>query len=645
MNRKQQILAAIVGLICLAASTSWTSSSVGTSAYPNTYTARLDGFREQTVALLSLIDQTDLATEQGKQTVRTAIRENRIALKSLDFWTRYLEPTAYKKLNGPLPVEWETEVFEKYEKPYRREGAGLTLAWLYLEEEAPGKDSLKALINAALNVTATYAVDSITRNLQSRDVFFLCNRLYLLNLAAIYTTGFECPDGEAVIPELRGMMQATSAIYTAYNQSFPTAPLSREYLSLYDQGLAFVKSQPADYTAFDHFSFIRDYVNPLFRMNSGMMREYEVSSRSLIDYALNKKATSIFDRDLYFAQSTKGIFHRVADPQALAEIDRLGKLLFYDPILSGNSQRACASCHKPTEYFTDTAIATAPHFNHTEALPRNTPSLISSPFNHLVMMDGKHLTLQEQNIGVITNAVEMSGTSAGEVLQRVMSCDEYRKGFKVLLQYTPQEAEVTMQHLVSAITLYYSKYGSHFAPFDNAITSKSSLDADAVRGFNLFMGKAQCGTCHFVPQFNGVKPPYIGSEFEVLGVPANKDFTAPSTDKGRWGINPAVETEHAFRTGTVRNAAHTAPYMHNGVFHTLEEVIDFYDAGGGAGRGLAVQNQTLSSDSLHLSKIEKGQLLAFIRSLNEAIPFEAAPTTLPRSRNKNLNNRVVGGVY
>jgi len=137
----------------------------------------------------------------------------------------------------------------------------------------------------------------------------------------------------------------------------------------------------------------------------------------------------------------------------------------------------------------------------------------------------------------------------------------------------------------------------------------------------------------------------VSSEFEVLGVPADKEFKELSVDKGRYGMNPATETDHAFRTGSLRNIAHTKPYMHNGVFTTLDEVIDFYDAGGGVGRGLKVANQTLSSDSLRLSKPEKQDLIAFIQSLDEQILFEAPPSKLPLSKYALLNKRKVGGEY
>jgi cytochrome c peroxidase len=159
------------------------------------------------------------------------------------------------------------------------------------------------------------------------------------------------------------------------------------------------------------------------------------------------------------------------------------------------------------------------------------------------------------------------------------------------------------------------------------------------------MSRAQCGTCHFVPQFGGVKPPYIGSEFEVLGVPADSGGAAVSPDSGRFGIHPAVETRHAFRTTTVRNIERTPPYMHNGVFRTLDQVLHFYDIGGGHGLGFDIPEQTLPTDSLHLTQAEKDDLKAFLHSLNETIVVPAPPPALPASSIRSLNRRRVGGAY
>lgn len=615
-----------------------------TPDYTKAYRQNLSVFRATQEQLLKMITIADINDKDVVQQLKTSIENARNPMKSMDFWMRYLEPMAYKLVNGPLRVEWETEVFEKFEKPYRREGAGLTLAALYLNEEHIEKDTLIQLIKSSLDAIEIFASDSVTKVLATYHHFYLCNRLYLLNLAAIYTTGFENPNANRIVPELRELLTSVNEIYRLYNTCFPVAPLSRAYLTLYSNLISFVNAQNKDAALFDHFTFIRDYVNPLFAINQQLILQYKVVSESLADYSLNKNATSIFEKGLYDGQNAKGIFIRVNDSVTLGQIEQTGKLLFYDPILSGNNQRSCASCHKPTQYFTDTAIRAPLHFNRKESLVRNAPSLINAVYNHLIMLDGKHFTLQHQTKEVINNPSEMS-CNANEVLAKVLSCKEYKKRLQKLLWYTPQEKEITYDHIVSCITWYYSKFSKSYSPFDNAINKKGEIGAQEQSGFNLFMSKAQCGTCHFVPQFNGVKPPYIGSEFEVLGVPADTSFVKLSLDEGRYIVNPAKETRNAFRTGSIRNAAHTKPYMHNGVFTSLEQVIDFYDAGGGAGRGLMVTNQTLSSDSLKLTVQEKKDLIAFIKSLDEQVFFETPPAKLPKSKTKALNTRIINGTY
>jgi cytochrome c peroxidase len=301
-----------------------------------------------------------------------------------------------------------------------------------------------------------------------------------------------------------------------------------------------VNHQPGNFTLFDHFGFIKDYVNPLFRMNQQFIRSYSVVTKNYNDFTLNNDCNSIFDKSLYAPQNSKGIYSLIEDEKILGEIKQTGKLLFYDPVLSANNLRSCASCHKPTEYFTDTTQATAFQFDHQQHLPRNTPSLINVTFNHLIMLDGKHISLQDQAKDVMHSSAEMNNNEK-DLVKKVMSCREYKDLFKKLLRYTPEEKEVTLSHIVSAITFYYADFSNYSAPFDDAVNSKQVISGDAKKGFNLFMSKAQCATCHFLPIFNGVKPPYIGSEFEVIGVPEDSGYHKLSADKGRYSINPANE--------------------------------------------------------------------------------------------------------
>ncbi|MEO6488780.1 MAG: cytochrome-c peroxidase, partial [Ferruginibacter sp.] len=486
--------------------------------YEDLYHDQLKAFEIAEQELITLIKDQDLKSQSGLATIKNKIADTRIKLKAIDIWVRYLEPTAYLKLNGPLPVEWENEVFEKFEKPYRREGAGLMLAELYLLEKVPIKDSLVALINSSLRSTAVYEADSITVNLKQYPHFYLCNRLFLLNLAAIYTTGFECPDKENIIPELEKMMSSVETIYSTFNKSFPGYQVNKEYLELYQHALMFIRKGSKDQLEFDHFTFINQYINPLYALNQQMIREYHVVSNNFNDYTLKDNSLSIFNKDLYEGQNVRGIYLPVEDEASLAEIKRVGKLLFYDPILSGNNKRSCASCHKSNEYFTDTSRQTSFQFDNQQTLPRNTPSLVNVIYNHLIMLDGKHISLLNQAKDVVTNSIEMGGVET-DVVKKVMSCKDYEKAFKRFSKLTPNSPEVKIDHIVSAVILYYSDFSKYYSPFDEAMNQQKAINENSRKGFNVFMGKAKCGTCHFIPQFNGVKPPYISSEFEVLGVP------------------------------------------------------------------------------------------------------------------------------
>lgn len=612
--------------------------------YTGLYKRKTDSLELTLQRLYNLILTANLAKPEDLDIIKIQINRCRRELKFSDFWLRYLEPVSYKKLNGPLPVEWETEVFEKYEKPYKREGAGLSLAWLYLEEPGYKKDSLFMLIQESLKAIQIFHADTVTEPLSSYHHFFFCNRLYLLNLAAIYTTGFESPDPATTIPELKIMMNDIRQIYAVYNTTFPAFKLSDSYTNLYNQACEFIQSQPSNRDGFDHFTYIRDYINPLFSMNQGFIKQYSCISRSYIDYSLENENSSVFSKSLFKGQKAKGVYYLVEDEVRLQQIKQTGKLLFYDPILSGNNERSCASCHKPDQYFADTTHTTSLAFERKGHLTRNTPSLVNVVYNHLLMLDGKHTTLQNQAKDVTTNPIEMGGTEY-DLMEKILSCKDYKKAFKKYLPYLKTEDKITYDQIVSAITLFYADFSNYESGFDKIMNRKEEPEPAVRTGFNLFMGKAQCGTCHFVPHFNGSKPPYISTEFEVLGVPEDSTFRQTSLDSGRYKVNPAPEMLHAFRTGSLRNISHTAPFGHNGVFKTLEEVIEFYDTGGGQGKGLIIPNQTLSSDSLHLTIPEKKQLIQFLKSLDEQIIIDIPPARLPVSSNKELNLRIPKGLY
>ncbi len=171
-------------------------------------------------------------------------------------------------------------------------------------------------------------------------------------------------------------------------------------------------------------------------------------------------------------------------------------------------------------------------------------------------------------------------------------------------------------------------------------------------GFNIFTGKGKCATCHFIPTFAGNVPPlYTDTETEVLAVPAinNIEQARLDSDLGRFANGRPKEktayNRNAFKTPSLRNVALTAPYMHNGVFTTLEEVVDFYNIGGGHAWGIAPENTTLAADSLQLSPTEVEDLILFMKALTDTTGFTTPPTELPKSTISSLNTRKIGGTY
>ena len=595
-------------------------------------------------SLYRMAAATDFSQSAAREALLDSVTAARGLLKAGDFWLRYLDPVQYLGINGQLPVEWETEVFEKFEKPYRRQGAGISLAQMALLEPHPEKDTVLRYLASSIAATRAFYADSNTRQIIRPEHFFYANRLYLLNLAAIYTSGYECPDKKFLVPELRAMMQAVSRIYDWHDESFSGSVLTAAYRDAYAKALVFVNQQQNDYEQFDYFHFIKDHVNVLFRLNQEMIRHYGFYSSSLVDYTLSDSVNSIFDKQLFSGQEWKGIYSFVDDPQVLQQMRNIGELLFNDPILSGNTARSCASCHRPDMAFTDTTRGTSLLMDRKSAHERNAPSLLNVLHNHLLMQDGKHLTMQEQGRVVMANPIEMAG-DLKTILANVMSCTEYKTAFREWMKYTPEEKKPTIDHISSAISIYLHDFNVGYSPFDNAMNIGAPIDTGVVHGFNVFMGKANCASCHFIPYFNGIKPPYVNSEFEVLGVPEDMHYTRLSRDSGRYKVHPVPEMLAAFRTPTIRNSSFTAPYMHNGILKTMEEVIDFYDKGGGVGHGLVVPSQTLATDSLHLTAGEIQSLLTFMRSLDERLPAIKQPASLPSSSRKALNQRKVGGVY
>jgi cytochrome c peroxidase len=340
----------------------------------------------------------------------------------------------------------------------------------------------------------------------------------------------------------------------------------------------------------------------------------------------------------YFAMNSYDTTHYQQQAQ-------LGKLLFFDPVLSGNNKRACASCHQPKKAFTD-GLPKNKDFSEMGFLSRNTPGLLNVIYQKAFFYDGRAIELEKQIMDVVHSKNEMQG-DLDEVVNKLRRSNEYKQLFKEAFMGSSDTA-ITSYSIQRAITQYEKALISLDSRFDKYLHgNKDMLSTREIDGYNLFAGKALCGSCHFFPLFNGTVPPFFrDSEFEVIGTPEDAGNKRLDSDEGRFSFTRIEVQKHAFKTPTVRNSELTAPYMHNGVYATLEEVIEFYHKGGGAGFNFEVPNQTLPFDSLKLSPKEKQNIVLFLKTLTDTVGLTRKPDRLPLfDEDLLLNKRTIGGEY
>jgi cytochrome c peroxidase len=271
--------------------------------------------------------------------------------------------------------------------------------------------------------------------------------------------------------------------------------------------------------------------------------------------------------------------------------EQLGRMLFFDPRLSGSKWISCATCHNPALAWGDGLPRAIGH--GMKQLGRRTPTILNLAWAPALFWDGRAETLEEQALGPVAAAGEMN-LDLDEMVARLKQIDGYAPYFA---KAYPGEG-ISAPTVAKAIATFERGIVSAQAPFDRWVAGdEQAISAPAKRGFALFNDKARCSQCHTGWRFTD-------DSFRDIGVDTN--------DEGRGVITPFIkETHHAFKTPTLRNVARRAPYLHNGSAATLEDVIELYDRGG------IVRRPSLSPEitPLKLTPQEKQDLVAFMLTL------------------------------
>jgi cytochrome c peroxidase len=277
----------------------------------------------------------------------------------------------------------------------------------------------------------------------------------------------------------------------------------------------------------------------------------------------------------------------------------LGRQLFFDPILSRNYTISCASCHKSAFAFSDTVALSRGVDGKTGT--RNTPSAMNVLLQQSFFWDGRARSLEEQALAPIENPDEMD-LPLHVAIDRLKKSPNYSRWFRKLFGREPNRED-----LATAIAAFEKTLETSDSPFDNwkfADDPHAVSDA-ARRGFAVFNGKGKCSSCHFGADFT--QP-----DFRNIGLFDGKELN----DSGRMKLTRDPSDLGKFKIGSLRNVAITAPYMHNGMFRTLKEVIVFYNDPARIVPG-AINRDSLLLQPLGLTTREMQDLEAFLFSLTD----------------------------
>ena len=584
--------------------------------------------------------QTAVAAGAPDTTVQGAFREARLAYKDLEYLAEYFNPYTARAMNGPPIAKVEED--DPTQTVVPPTGFQVVEGLLFAAcdparrpEASKEIGILRACVNRLRLVTQT------TR-MADRHIFDAM-RQQVYRVVALGITGFDSPGALHGLPEAAAALASLQKTFSHYRPALArkSPALAAGVAKAFAGSIAALRQNPG-FDRFDRAAFITGHANVLSAALADAQGALGIPVPAGLR-AVSPRARTLFDKDAFDA-NYYAPDHDAHLTDARAE---LGKMLFFDPVLSGNNSRSCASCHHPDKAFTDGRTKSIA-FDLEGQVSRNAPTVLNAALQRSLFHDMRVVFLEDQASEVLANEKEMHG-SFRKAAGLVAKSPEYVALFAEAFPRQPGAA-VSEKHLKVAIASYVRSLTGMDARFDGYMRGDNTqLTALEKEGLNLFMGKAKCATCHFVPLFNGTVPPaFDHTEAEVIGVPASTDTIRPvvDADLGRYHTHKIGLHKHAFKTPTLRNVALTVPYMHNGVYQTLEEVVAFYNKGGGAGLGIGLPNQTLPAEPLHLTAPEQSALVAFMHTLTDTTAARHPPRKLPAfPETLSLNRRRIGGSY
>jgi len=302
-----------------------------------------------------------------------------------------------------------------------------------------------------------------------------------------------------------------------------------------------------------------------------------------------------------------GLFFAKIDSTFTLESILLGRMLFWDPILSSDSSTSCATCHKPEFAFTDQKQFST---NLSGLTKRNTPSIQNSVYFKQIFWDGRQPTLERATEDALKDEQHFVAANA---IAQIKTRPEYVALFKKAFG---RPGDITYQKIFKALSHFMRTAVSAKSKFDMVKAGQASLTTSEQAGLDIFTTeKGDCFHCH------------IGTFSTFAGDPANGIFqnnamdsaisVADFKDIGLGKTTGSADDYGKFKVPSVRNLKYTAPFMHDGRYQTLEQVINFYSDSLRYSPTISPFMKKINIGGLHLTTKEKGDLLAFLNTLND----------------------------
>jgi cytochrome c peroxidase len=564
---------------------------------------KLEALQAETGTFL-LLDSTGA----GNDALKKQFTKTRKAYKELAVLTDYFNPYESRFLNSAALQRVEEDNPDNIIPPH---GFQAVEEMIFGREEKNRQPRLHQELNYIRDILDRLASET-DRSLKFRDeAVFDALRSAVLRLMTLGITGADSPLAQQSLEEAGSTITGIENLLQFYRDD-----LHKNQGRLYDETQALLAeaknylSNNQNFLSFDRLAFITRFADPLF----GQLGKIKTHLGLLFTGGrrpVHPETSSVFAPGAFDIRFFSPDEQYQVTPQRV----ELGRRLFFDPILSESNKRSCAGCHKPELAFTD-GMAVPLALDEKTVLKRNTPTLWNSALQTRQFFDSRADVLENQLDEVVHNTDEMKG-SLKKSVQELKTHPVYAALFKKA--YAQDGEAITAYNIANAISSYIRTLVALNSRFDQYMRGdETKLSQAEINGFNLFMGKAKCATCHFIPLFNGLAPPEFNEmESEVIGVPVSLKKKVLDPDLGKFNFTRSEIHRHSFKTPTLRNIALTAPYMHNGAFRSLNDVMQFYNKGGGKALKTAPENLTLPFDRLNLSKKEMKAVESFLKALTD----------------------------